>query len=402
MTLKSVFKISILFLVSWTSLSTFAAPPKICGGFEQFQDSCLLSKQMKQLEIRSQALSKKMNMKINPFAFRQAVATRFIDRQDWVKATQSGILDPNFVYNPAPVTWQQWQKVAFDLVQKSAELMTPLTPETLKMWNRTSISKGASLSFMATGNYTTGVRYGKNIDLANAISASEVGNLKNFRFSWTNEHLLDFVPLICEDELGARKGLPSPDPICQQSITNAKKNRDKNAYLKMLDNDYTNGIFFFVCSWKPTDDELKVLLARNKVCGAVSYPRSDIISFGVDAIVKMVNEYISSTKFAEDPLQFALQAQRELVGLHPFGDGNGRTSRFLMDYITFALGLPPILIQNMDKDLSTELSKYVAQGRKGAHESISLMNQCLGKWEAVDPRNTSQVNQLQRSLCGFI
>lgn len=43
-------------------------------------------------------------------------------------------------------------------------------------------------------------------------------------------------------------------------------------------------------------------------------------------------------------VRFAALAHYKLVHIHPFTDGNGRTSRLLMNMILMQAGYPPIII----------------------------------------------------------
>lgn len=45
------------------------------------------------------------------------------------------------------------------------------------------------------------------------------------------------------------------------------------------------------------------------------------------------------------PVEFAAVAHYKLVYIHPFIDGNGRTSRLLMNMILMRNGFPPVSIQ---------------------------------------------------------
>lgn len=47
-----------------------------------------------------------------------------------------------------------------------------------------------------------------------------------------------------------------------------------------------------------------------------------------------------------NPVLIAAQALSRIVSIHPFMDGNGRTSRMVMDYVLQRLGLPPAAMQN--------------------------------------------------------
>jgi len=49
------------------------------------------------------------------------------------------------------------------------------------------------------------------------------------------------------------------------------------------------------------------------------------------------------------PIRFAALAHYKLVYIHPFSDGNGRTSRLLMNLILMQAGYPPIIIRKQDR-----------------------------------------------------
>ena len=49
------------------------------------------------------------------------------------------------------------------------------------------------------------------------------------------------------------------------------------------------------------------------------------------------------------PVRFAALAHYKLVYIHPFVDGNGRTSRLLMNLILMQHGYPPVIIRKQDR-----------------------------------------------------
>jgi Fic family protein len=65
----------------------------------------------------------------------------------------------------------------------------------------------------------------------------------------------------------------------------------------------------------------------------------------------------------EEKLQLAFKVHYELVTIHPFYDGNGRTSRLLMNFVLERFGLPLCILYKEDKTLYYEaLQKGQQQG----------------------------------------
>ena len=49
------------------------------------------------------------------------------------------------------------------------------------------------------------------------------------------------------------------------------------------------------------------------------------------------------------PVRLAALAHYKLVYIHPFVDGNGRTSRLLMNLILMQHGFPPVIVRKQDR-----------------------------------------------------
>jgi Fic family protein len=66
-------------------------------------------------------------------------------------------------------------------------------------------------------------------------------------------------------------------------------------------------------------------------------------------LVKSLNKKIKIVKTDVEKLELAFTAHFDLVSIHPFYDGNGRTSRLLMNFIQRFFGLPLSIVYKEDK-----------------------------------------------------
>ena len=83
---------------------------------------------------------------------------------------------------------------------------------------------------------------------------------------------------------------------------------------------------------------------RVRIPGAVFTPPDPV------KINRQMSELISwLNKEKTHPIDLAAQAHHKLVHIHPFTDGNGRTSRLIMNLILMRAGYPPAIILNNDR-----------------------------------------------------
>ena len=66
----------------------------------------------------------------------------------------------------------------------------------------------------------------------------------------------------------------------------------------------------------------------------------------------------------ESTIHIAVWAHAEVVRIHPFEDGNGRTSRLLLDAILVHLGLRPIPIEEVRQTYYDCLNRFMAPERE--------------------------------------
>jgi len=66
-----------------------------------------------------------------------------------------------------------------------------------------------------------------------------------------------------------------------------------------------------------------------------------------DLMTRFIRDITEARKL--HPVEMAAEAHYQLVSIHPFVDGNGRTARLLMNLILLQNGYPPALIRKRDR-----------------------------------------------------
>ncbi len=87
----------------------------------------------------------------------------------------------------------------------------------------------------------------------------------------------------------------------------------------------------------------------NVRAGNTYFVNFDKVENLVVTLCNTVAEKIITTKPISEQLILSFQAHFELVSIHPFYDGNGRTSRLLMNYIQLLFNLPMAIVFAEDK-----------------------------------------------------
>ena len=117
--------------------------------------------------------------------------------------------------------------------------------------------------------------------------------------------------------------------------------------------------------------DLHAILTENIIVGGI-YRNQEVRISGAGFTPPAGNEmYVQIKNFYEDlkykkdlnPIVLAAWTHAEFVRIHPFVDGNGRTSRLLMNYQLMINGYLPVSVDKEDRlDYYNALEQYAAHG----------------------------------------
>lgn len=84
------------------------------------------------------------------------------------------------------------------------------------------------------------------------------------------------------------------------------------------------------------------------IVGANSFPNAQKVPALVAALTDELRERMPAATTLREQLTLAFEAHQRLVSIHPFNDGNGRTSRLLMNYVQRCYGQPLTIVFRED------------------------------------------------------
>ncbi|MDT7784046.1 MAG: hypothetical protein QOF58_2465 [Pseudonocardiales bacterium] len=119
--------------------------------------------------------------------------------------------------------------------------------------------------------------------------------------------------------------------------------------------------------------------ARRYQTAIIAYPEGASVQRRLDDFFR----WYSEASRTMNPTELAASAQRELVSIHPFVDGNGRITRLVMDYTLRRRGLPPALLENPNLDYMVAEAAWTAEVRRGVVEAYQTTLRHVDLFNAV-------------------
>lgn len=106
-------------------------------------------------------------------------------------------------------------------------------------------------------------------------------------------------------------------------------------------------------------------VAAGMETAVITYPHGGEVPARLDAFFQWYRLNLG----LGDPVAFAAEAQRHLVSIHPFADGNGRVTRLVMDHALQSEGLPPALLRDTRVDYLVSSDAWAHEVREGVIET---------------------------------
>lgn len=354
-----------LLLVSfWISASAYAdcdsflkLPQEDARKASLFKRDCDIQDRFQKL----QAFFTSQNINVNELAEYRLL--RFVDRNSYEKAAQFE-LPPSQIYKPAPTTWNVWDSGIRVLFGDDTNL--------------------ASILFKSNG-FNSKEKGFEKLSFSNINAAL----LKNDNGDISRDHLANLnrresKPGTYRQEGDAQVGWTSKVPDCQNEV-NCSQNSMRVAEIAWEEKygmDFSdvvteyNGPFPLAATFAVP---MQIYPQDNGKSFFVAYAPSRMVPAQVSWIEIFVRASLAryrANKPLMPPIEFSALVQKWLVTIHPFSDGNGRTSRAVQDFILANFKMPYAPGGDLQSDTLAEFDKYVDQTYKSMESMIFKLEAC--------------------------
>lgn len=274
---------------------------------------------------------------------------RFVDRYSWEKA-KTARTAPDNIYNPAPATWEVWDA---GMRQIFANPDIHMTDADFSAMNRVLLTNGSDNikdpntdRTKKPGEFRTGNDLGigfchANVKDSNPILEKSSRSNMIFQNRWEQKTGMNFKQLMKEN------GALAPESASLQAKMTQSENPNCQA-----PNSWVNFI--------PTR-EVQQQLSWLRV-----FTETNL-------------QLIRDGRAAASPIELAAFVQRWFVTIHPFSDGNGRTSRAVQDVLLAGFAMPFAPAGDLYNDATTEWESYLEQTYKTMESMLTVLENCASE-----------------------
>lgn len=287
-------------------------------------------------------------------------ALRFIDRNKWEVVAKINQTPPKNIYQPAPMTWEIWNagiQSLFPTDQAEGRLSEMLRDNRFdnsyfSMVNKILLTNGVvsikdkitdqtekegeiRSSFRSAPGYCSSDDYS-----ATAKNLSKVQkSVADYQKYWEQKAQITFKEMVNQFKgRTPRKASMAPDMLVTTNTC------PWNGY----------GIFVYYASSRDVLNNLDWM----------------------QIFVRYNLQRYEEGKPVIAPIELAAIVQKWLVSTHPFGDGNGRTSRAIQDLILQNFDMPFAPGGDLQNDTLVETQEYIDITYKKTEEMLSLLENC--------------------------
>ncbi len=303
------------------------------------------------------------------------VSRRFINTPDWEKKiSEVKGASPKDVYDLK--AWKSWSEVTKSIQNKN----DLFSIEELAKWKGKAISETVFSMFRKGKS-----QYGKlhNMSFDRQLKEKHIYAKQNI--FQRSDLKLKWKPTLCQENINKENvghDLRRDNAECadlyhdyQRSLLTSTNDYDKNQLKNLMEgiekgrlfnNDIFNFEAYYSQCW-PVDINQSPFAKQESEdlkCGIFYYPDYQLIPNAIEEVIVKANTLLKSAPHQNSDLLIesyvmdAVKIQRQFIALHPFQDGNGRTSRWIFDHLLSHVDLYPLNLVNMNFDMSLTLSEY--------------------------------------------
>lgn len=278
-------------------------------------------------------------------------ALRFIERYTWEKEKVKETPLEN-IYEPAPETWQVWDSGMTELTQ----------------------NKNPGFMFSETLNKDYYVHINKSLINDKIDNAPDSYNVHVGFYRMPRQETT-----YCE---------PYDANLLQKVALVQQSNQEMSARWQAQNNvDFRRLVE--VMGYSQDAAQAQIGASMNAVVGncknkdnqiLLSYVNSQLVMPQVQwmtAFIKYNLQQYRSGNPSLAPIELSALVQRWFVSIHPFTDGNGRTSRALQDLILLNFDMPFVPAGDLQNDTLVVYSQYIESTYGAYDRSLASLEQCL-------------------------
>lgn len=352
-------KFTLFFVSFWVTASAYAE----CDNYLQFQQSdprkAMLYKKDCEIQDRYAKVQTFFSeIGINVAEVAEYRLLRFVDRTSYERARENE-KSPAQIYDPAPMTWEVWDT------------------------GTRTIFGNDNLSFVLFKN--DGNDYLNFSNFNTVLLKNAKGDISRNHLSGKNEP--DAVPGIYRKSGAGQVGWTSYNPLDKDKVTASQH----SIYMAQSNWEATMGSSFstFVKHYKghtPEQATFVVNMSVNTIDADksfVAFASSDMVPAQIswlNSFVKANLERYRVGKPVMPPIEFSALVQKWLVTIHPFSDGNGRTSRAAQDMILANFKMPYVPGGDLQNDVLESFDKYVDQTYAAIESMVTKLEVCAEEY----------------------